>query len=240
MCWMAALLIIAGNVADTLFLSTDYWLLSTVYCFFVLVLFFSIAGYLGRLGKYFELASHFRVQYSLLALCCLLIFAGLQMWLWALAASFCLFINAIAVLPWFTSRKHAPPRLAPQHKIRIIQANVLYENRRYAQFRKMVEEEQPDILIAQEINAEWLGEMEYLSETYPYVQTVLRRHAGGIALFSRFPFLECEVLPLGTGERPGINARLRIDDTVISLFTFHPHAPLRRGRFRERNHQLAA
>ena len=211
---------------------TAFCLLLTAFC--------SFAGYLGRAGKYFELASHFRLQYSLLSLCCLLIFAGLQLWLWALAASFCLFINAIVVLPWLTSRKPAPPRLAPQRNLRIIQANVLYENRRYTPFKRLVEEEKPDIIIGQEITAEWLSEMEYLSETHPHAQTVLRPRGGGIALFSRFPLLECEVLPLGIDSRPGIRARLKIDGTTISLFTFHPHAPLRRGHFRQRNQQLAA
>ena len=237
---MAALLIIAGNVAGTLLLSTDYWLLATGYCSFVLLLIFSLAGYLGRAGKYFELASHFRVQYSLLSLCYLLIFVGVQLWLWALAASFCFFINAIVVLPWLTSRKHAPSRSVRRRNVRIIQANVLYENRRYTPLKKLVEAEQPDLLVAQEITAEWLGEMESLRETYPHVQAVLRPHAGGIALFSRFPFLECEVLPLGIDSRPGIRARLKLDDTSISLFTFHPHAPLRRGHFQHRNAQLAA
>jgi endonuclease/exonuclease/phosphatase (EEP) superfamily protein YafD len=235
---MAALLIIVGNVAGILFLSTDYWLRSTVYCSFLLVLFFSIVGYLGRAGKYFELASHFRVQYSLLSLCYLLIFAGLQMWVWALLASFCLFINAVVVLPWLTSRKQRRTQ-TPGRNVRVIQANVLYENRRYAPFKKLVDEEKPDILIAQEVTEEWLKEMEYLSETYPYVQAACRGLGGGIALFSRFPFLESEILPLGFDERPGIRARLRIDGTAISLFTFHPHAPLRRDHFRWRNHQLA-
>ena len=205
----------------------------------ILIILFSIIGHLGKASQYFELASHFRFQYSLGSFCCLLIFAGFQTWPWALGAAVCFLINGAAVLPWYTSHKHAPPPHAPRLRLRVILANVLYENRRYASFKRLVNEEQPDILIAQEITEEWLDEMEFLRETYPYIKSVHRPHGGGIALFSRFPFLQCEAIALGLDERPGITARLRIDRTIISLFTFHPYAPVRRDHFRYRNLQLA-
>ena len=204
----------------------------------ILIILFSTVGHLGRASQYFELASHFRVQYLLVSLCCLLIFAGFQAWVWAFMAAVCFFTNAAAVLPWYTSHKHAPPD-AHGLRLRVILTNVLYENRSYAPLKRLVNEEQPDILIAQEITEEWLDEMEFLREAYPYVEAVHRPHGGGIVLFSRFPFLQSEVITLGLDERPGITARLRIDGTIISLLTFHPYAPVRRDHFRYRNLQLA-
>lgn len=212
--------------------------LSLIQLAIILIILFSIAGHLGKASQYFELASHFRVQYALASLCCLLIFAGFRAWPWALVAAACFLVNGAAVLPWYTSRKHMPPH-AHSLRLRVILANVLYENRLYAPFKRLVNEEQPDIIIAQEITEEWLDEMEFLREAYPYVEAVHRPHGGGMALFSRHPFLHCEVIALGLDERPGITARLRIHETIISLFTFHPYAPVRRDHFRYRNLQLA-
>lgn len=205
----------------------------------ILIILFSIAGYLGRASQYFELASHFRFQYTLASFCCLLIFAGLQAWPWALGAAVCFLVNGAAVLPWYTSRKHAPHSHANSRRLRVVLANVLYENRRYELFKNLVNEEQPDILIAQEVTDEWLDEMKFLRETYPYFREVHQPHGSGIALFSRFPLLQCEVIALGLEERPGITARLQIDEAIITLLTFHPYAPVRRDHYRHRNLQLA-
>jgi endonuclease/exonuclease/phosphatase (EEP) superfamily protein YafD len=75
---------------------------------------------------------------------------------------------------------------------------------------------------------------------YPHSKVVARKRGGGIALFSRFPLAQCEVVSLGHDERPAIKARIPFDGTLVSFFTFHTHAPLRRDHYRYRNQQLAA
>lgn len=211
----------------------------------VCLLVLSLAGYFGKAGKYLELASHFKLQYLLAALFCLLVFSGFLMvsgfrvWPWVLAATVCLMINAAALLPCYFPVKNGEGGAAPFDKLRVMQSNVLYENMRFSSFIELVREEQPDILIAQEVTTEWLDQLEILREIFPHVKSQGGPRGGGIALYSRFPLVQSDIITLDK-ERPAINARLGIEDRELTLFTFHTHAPLRKHHFDYRNNHLRA
>lgn len=207
----------------------------------------SVAGYFGKAGKYLELASHFKLQYTLAALGCLLvfisflIFSDFRAWPWVLLASACLVINAAALRPWYVFPVKDAPHLASGDKLRVMQANVLYGSRRYSSLIKLVREEKPDILIAQEVTTAWLENLEVLRrEMFPHVKSQAMRRGGGLALYSRFPLVQADIITLGRKDRPAINARLKIEGREISLFTLHTHAPLRKSHFVYRNNHLRA
>jgi hypothetical protein len=71
----------------------------------VSTLLFSAAGRSGHLNRYAELASHFKVQYLIGSMVCLLACLFYREPGWAVAAAVGMAINLAAVAPWYDGRK---------------------------------------------------------------------------------------------------------------------------------------
>src|SRR5215470_15876925 len=71
----------------------------------VSTLLLSVAGRLGHLSKYAELASHFKVQYLIGSVVCLLACLIYREPGWAVAAGAGVAINLAAVATWYDGRK---------------------------------------------------------------------------------------------------------------------------------------
>ena len=61
----------------------------------------TLAAYLGRLGWFFDVWSHFRVQYLLALAVCLVLLAVLRDRLFLVAAGACFVVNAAEIVPWY-------------------------------------------------------------------------------------------------------------------------------------------
>ena len=209
---------------------------------FAAVVLLTGAGLLGSLNKYLELASHFRVQYLLAAAACLPVFVYFRERLPAALAFVYVAAVAALLLPWYL--KPAPPHDAAAGQVRpfkLLLFNVNYGNTRHAEVVRFVEAERPDLVVLQEVNAAWLRGIEGLSATYPHaVAQPLEGDGSGLALLGRAPFEEARVVYVGSEDRPGIHARFKAGERVVSLLTIHPRAPLRPGHFEARNRQLLA
>lgn len=206
---------------------------------FLLILALCGAGCLGRFAKYFELASHFRVQYLLAVLACLIIFLSYGSWIWAVFAVILCVACGVTLLPYYAPRP-APPAAGRRCDLRLLLFNVLHNNERHSEFLELIRREQPDIVIAQEVTTRWTRALQELRDEFPYSEVVAKDRGAGLALLSRFPLACSEVLALGSDERPGIIARIELPGAALSLFTFHPPAPLRPKHFGYRNEQFAA
>jgi len=205
----------------------------------VAVLLFSAAGYFGRFHKYPELASHFRVQYLLASIICLSVCLMLQDWGWAIGATVSASINLFAIAPWYTGKRSSNDGVAG-HRLKLVFANVYRVNKRREAFIAFVLRHQPDIAIAQEVDAVWSDALRPLHDQYPFFEVLPRGGGSGMALFSRLPFERLDiVLPEGE-KRPGILVRLNVGGSTVSLLSIHPRAPIRRGYFERRNEMLAA
>lgn len=197
-----------------------------------------IAGYGGRAHRFLELASHFRLQYFLASLALLMIFITLRSPRWIAGAMLCLILNMIALAPWYLPRSPAEVD-EPKRPLRLLLSNVFYGNPHYALFAAYVREQQPDIVICQEVSPRWGVELKNLQEAYPHTVMVPKAGGSGIALLSRWPFKESFVLNLGDTARPSILATVDVDGTSVSVLTLHPETPLAAHNFAARNAQLA-
>lgn len=207
-----------------------------VACFIMLVL--SIAGHGGRAHRFLELTSHFKLQYFLASLIFLIIFLALRSARWTAAAALCLIINTGTLAPWYWPSPAIETNV-PRRSLRVLLSNVLFANHNYALFAAYVREQQPDIVICQEVSLRWGREMEKLKDAYPHAVIVPKAGGAGIALLSRYPFKESFVLQLGDVSRPSILATVDLGSTTVAVLTLHPHTPLAAGNFRDRNAQLA-
>jgi endonuclease/exonuclease/phosphatase (EEP) superfamily protein YafD len=198
----------------------------------------TFAPLIGRTRfKYCELASHFRLQLFIAAAVSFVFFIISNSWLWVGLAFIAFAFNAFEIFPVYFNKpkQQNNPNSAT---LRLIFANVLYQNKKYEPFINLIRKEKPDIFVGQEVTAPCLQALETLCEFYPYHQAKTEKHGGGIVVFSRFPFVQAEIISLGFEHRQSILVKFKLDDKIVTLYTFHPQAPLAYNHFGYRNQQL--
>lgn len=199
----------------------------------------SLAGFGARWWWGFELASHFRVQYALglgiLALGTLvlrdrrtaLVLAGLAA------------LNAALVAPRYAGRGAAPEDPGAGSRLRVMLWNVHRANTRHGAVTEAIREEDPDLLMALEVDGPWLADLRAALPDHRYVLAEPRSDNFGIAILSRLPLDSPAVVWIGGAVVPSVVARLRLGGrslTVVGIHTLSPGGSHKAGL---RNGQLA-
>src|SRR5262249_13818464 len=206
----------------------------------VSVLLLSMAGRLGGLSQYAELASHFKVQYLIASAACLLSCVYYREPIWTFASALSVSINLAALAPWYIRGNKMTTNRDGRRRVKLILANVDHENTAHETFIAFAQKHAPDVLVLQEVNEVWRESLRELRSLYPFSEEAPRGGGSGMAIYSRFRFERLAVaFPQGEA-RPGILARVDIDCASVSLLSFHPRTPIRRDRFKLRNGMLVA
>ena len=185
----------------------------------------------------FELATHFRVQSACAALP-LVVACVVGRWYWlALFPAAVLLLNLGLVVPVYFPRAHAP---TDGPAIRVVSANVHTGNRSYERFLEYVRSEQPDVVLAVEIDEEWAAALEALEPDYPHAIVELRSDNFGIALYSQLPIRHQPIVELADSEVPTIVARLEADAGTFTVIGTHPLPPVSAAYSGYRNRHLQA
>ncbi|MEG4849874.1 endonuclease/exonuclease/phosphatase family protein [Microcoleus sp. B5-D4] len=198
----------------------------------------SIVGYLGEFNIFFELSSHFKLQYLLVGFSTFIFFALVRSKKkWLLVSAFCIIINLAEIVPWY----FPAPAVAganPGHNLRILHSNVLRANRRYSEVISLVKAEQPDIAVFVEVNSSWAKQLSVLSEIFPYSSTQQESERFGSAIYSKLP-LENSSVQAFSKRRKSLSADVKFQGKIISLILAHPTVPVKQESFINRNQQLA-
>ena len=200
---------------------------------------FSIVGYLGKLNIFFELSSHFKLQYLLVGSSTFIFFAFVRSKKrFLLVSAFCIIINLAEIVPWYFPAPAWAGATPGQH-LRILHSNVLRSNRRYSEVISLVKAEQPDIAVFVEVNSSWAKELSVLSEMFPYSYTQQESEICGSAIYSKLP-LENASVKAFSNQRKSLLADVKFQGKIISLILAHPTVPIEQKSFINRNKQLAA
>jgi len=197
----------------------------------------SIAGFMGGIHYYLELISHFHLQYLMIALICLLFFIALHAWWSASTTILIILLNLLVVLPYYIPRLNVDLK-EPYYPMKLLFSNVESKNINFSGFISYVIEENPDVLIIQEATESWINRLQAIEKRFPYNKALPRPWSVGIALYSRLPVAQFEVITLGSERLPGLLARINHGGAMLSVITIHPRQPLQRHYFRQRNEQL--
>ncbi|MBD1815516.1 endonuclease/exonuclease/phosphatase family protein [Microcoleus vaginatus DQ-U2] len=198
----------------------------------------SIVGYLGEFNIFFELSSHFKLQYLLVGFSTFIFFALVRSKkIWWLVSAFCIIINLAEILPWYFPAP-AFAGATPAHNLRILHSNVLRSNRRYSEVISLVKAEQPDIAVFVEVNSTWAKQLSVLSEIFPYSSTQQESERFGSAIYSKLP-LENSSVKAFSNQRKSLSADVKFQGKIISLILAHPTVPIKNQSFIDRNKQLA-
>jgi len=110
--------------------------------------------------------------------------------------------------------------------VSLMMANVLMSNRRADGLLRLVEEFDPDVVLAVECDHWWQGALGSLQARYPFTVLVPLPNTYGMLLYSRLELRDVQVHYLIEQDVPSIHAtlRLRSGDTV-ELRCLHPKPP---------------
>ncbi|HEV8369094.1 MAG TPA: endonuclease/exonuclease/phosphatase family protein [Pyrinomonadaceae bacterium] len=193
----------------------------------------------SQFGKhlYLELATHFRLQYVLLGITCVIVLSAFQSWKFVPIAIMCVLINVIYVVLYFGPQAKRDEQPSST-QLRLLHVNVLKNNTNYAAVLQLVSTNNPDLVILQEVTDEWAEQTKLLRAAYPFWEIVSLPGGAGMAVFSRHAFADSQVLNLDSSTHVAILARLNINEKPISVLAMHPPTPITPTKFKNRNLQF--
>jgi endonuclease/exonuclease/phosphatase (EEP) superfamily protein YafD len=203
---------------------------------FVPILLCSLLAYGGGWHQILELTTHYRWQYFLGSLFVLGLYGLARRKIEIILCLFCVGLNAVDILPWYIP---AAQTVAGQ-PLRVMVANVLTNNDRYADFIQAVNQENPVLLVVMELDAVWQKQLAPLRQRFPYLIEQPSSDNFGIALFSQFPLEQSKIQYWAAGayQVPSITAEIMVEQKRLSLVATHPLPPLKSDYFRDRNQQM--
>ncbi len=152
-------------------------------------------GFLGRFYWFFDLFSHFRVQYILgLLVFGFLLLVGRRR---KMAVTFLIFAcaNLVVVLPLYFGGQSRPTNDTPMLRAMLINVNTRLGDANRVKY--VVSDADPDILVLEEISHQWISDLAWLTNSYPYSITQPREDNFGIGVFSKLALDESKVCYIG-------------------------------------------
>ncbi len=184
------------------------------------------------LGRWypFELFSHFPVVYTALA-AVFLLFWGWQKSRLAWVALGSLAWNAALLAPWLLAAPPPPGRAG----LRVLHANVFYENTHYADLLAMVERERADLCVIHEATPQLYAFLRSRLKQYPHRSFSHAKRYCWILVLSRTPFTRDSA---ALRDYRAVALRTTVRGHELALVTVHPRTPLGLDWFESRNRQL--
>lgn len=183
----------------------------------------SAAGFFGQMGHFVELTSHFRLLYALGFVICFVILAVLHSWR-MLALGVLFFIANVIPIAALYVPQLAHTSLPGTAQVSILQINTWGpKNPHHDSVLRLIRQTSPDVVGVTELTDTWVVHLEKGLSDYPY--RFIEKRFGGVALFSRYPLLDGEVLYTGKIKRPRIRADLDLNGTRITLIFAHTVTP---------------
>ncbi|MEO8538896.1 MAG: endonuclease/exonuclease/phosphatase family protein [bacterium] len=145
---------------------------------------------------------------------------------WLLGAAGAVVVFHLAwVLPDYRPAQPIPAEALAAPHIRLMTANVYFENPDYAGIAAEIADVDPDVLFLQEFGPRMDLALRDsgVAIRYPYVKIAYENAYFGTALYSKFPLDDVTVVE--AGGRPYIRATIQIEGQNVVLYDLHPTSP---------------
>ncbi len=190
----------------------------------------------ARLWWRFELACHWRAQYAVASLVLGLVLYACGGRRLAVAAGSLAVLNAAFVVPVYfgndAARTGGP-------RIRVLSANVQTSNHQHARLLSLVRQVDPDVVLLMEVDEGWGRALEPLAATHEHHLVVPRSDNFGIALYSRLPMADGQVLKDAPDGVPTIAATFVKGTRSLTIIGTHPVPPMTADAASARDRQLS-
>jgi len=188
----------------------------------------SLAALLAPLGWPFELFAHFRWQVGAAALALLLASLVLRRpWMMVVA-------GVTVALQWLPgalmsgrASAHEPAALTcGDDQLRVVTANAWFANTDHAALVAWLSRSDADIIALQEITPQWALALEALARTYPYREVMPRNDPYGIALLSRWPIDDAQLVAFSGDGEPSLVANVDVHGRRLRVIALHTRWPI--------------
>jgi len=208
-----------------------------------IIIWFGLLGSLLSLGSvfsahhlYFDLLSHFRIQYIVLISSVLLVAIVIKRFYSALALVGCLAIHVFAVVESELVKYERVE--ANSQTVRVMTSNLLASNVRWEDQIEYIQRINPDIVVFQEYTQTWQQPLNEGLNNYPYRVEDATFHPFGIALYSKLPFADFGLPPLVDKNNKSVYADVQVGDATLRIFGTHPPPPASYEYYDYRNRQM--
>jgi len=197
----------------------------------------TLFSFLGRFGWFFDLFSHFHLQYAWALGVVVVILALLRQW-WPLAAALLLLSPHLVCLSYYAPVRTAVPA-GDSAALQVVAFNVLRSNQRYEEVLGFLQESDADILLLVEVDEDWLAALRPLEKSHPHFRQIARSDNFGMAVYSRFPIRSHDETAVVPGQLPCMVTRIDWDGRPLTVIGAHPYPPIGGSGARIRDEYLA-
>lgn len=148
------------------------------------------------------------------------------------------FLLLAVPLPWLAASEPAPITVFDAPRLKIAAANVGVTNKEPAPLLNWLDEQRIDLVALSELSPAYAGELQSHS-SFRYHHLVPRQSPFGLALLSRHPLIETEVIQDEDGI-PHIRTTLLWQEQPVTVTAVHPMPPLSPHFHQARNARLRA
>ena len=219
------------------------WRIFTTSVLSVLLSFASIFTFGGFFSKYnwiFDMFSHFRFHYFIFCLSMFFLCLLFRRRILILLSIVLCVVNLVPIIPLYIPYgDFNKGDTQNSQEIKIVHFNVLTSNQDYQRTKEYIEEKNPDIISLNEVNQNWVDNMN-LSQKYKYSVMEIREDNFGIALFSKIELINPRIEYFGDAKLPSAAAEINVRDKEVSVLATHPLPPVNRSGFEYRDNQLAS
>jgi endonuclease/exonuclease/phosphatase (EEP) superfamily protein YafD len=197
-----------------------------------------LAGLLSHVAWPFDLFAHFRVQYAALFVLFAVLLLILRRWVLALAAFAGLAVSAVPLIDYLPDRPSGTATAAVDDPVfRLLSFNVWYRNPDMARTAAYIEQSRADAVVLLELTPAQAEALRPLLPSYPH--SYIEPSRMGAAVFTKWPVLAAESLPLAQGG--AVAARMQVDwrGLPVTVLGVHLNWPLGPRNFAFRNEELA-
>jgi endonuclease/exonuclease/phosphatase (EEP) superfamily protein YafD len=193
-----------------------------------------LGGLLGRVAWPLDLLAHFRVQYAALFVLMACVLLAFRQYSLAAAAALGCVISAVPLFPYVVSEPVRAAIATPRDEtFRLVSFNVWFRNPDMARTAQYIERSRADAVVLLELTPPQAQMLVPLLPSYPHYHIEPSRM--GAAVFTKWPVLSAESVPLAQGG--AIAARLTLDwrGTPVNVLGVHLNWPLgpRNSEFRK-------
>ncbi len=144
---------------------------------------------------------------------------GLMMTSFICCAGLCLFLknsaNTTLLLPAQTK----------EEIVEIVHFNVSYSNEDLATSVGIILDTDADLISVQDVTPDWKYVLnETLGKKYPYYSSIERVDPYGLAVFSKYPFVELDTFM--SGNIPNLEGKIEVNQTELKFIASHTTPPL--------------
>jgi len=197
---------------------------------------FTVLGFLGNFNWALDILANFRVQYFTVLTASVIFFLFVRKPKIALIFAGFATVNIALILPLFLGGQFIPN--SSDLVVRALHLNLHVENREFGLVKRLIEKAKPDLVLLVEVNSYWKIKLESFMKDYQYKMIVPRPDNFGIAIFSKFPLKNLQVISSDASDIPAIWGEVELNHQSLVIVGLHPAPPIGPSMAEKRNSYL--